>query len=362
MAIREDAINFTAQITQVEITNSSQELGVSPESLAWLGIGKNRTTNEFTFPLRMPNGYIIGTSNRPIEQSGRTKRTIGQGAVSRGLIFVPGALSPDYAILTEGVSDTAAVLSAGFSSVVGKASASAGIESIVLLCQRLRPRIVINLRDADKAGANGHKKLVRAFGVQPVIELLPANGFKDAREWYNADPIGMYNAIAEHLRRIGLAECDYSLPSSVTLSDYATTETMTATPMINYRLGRFEEPIHPDFKLGAIPVYLPPVTTDVLAESSTTAEQLPPTLDRNRVRFVAIVGIAGTQIESEPVDHTNPDQVHALIQDWSVQHNLDAEHLQLAIPHAVQGCLAWVASQQRQRPARLDILDDTPKE
>ena len=180
MTIREDSINFTAQIRQNEITNLASELGVTPESLARLRIGKNSERSTYTFPLRQPNGFIVGISNRPIEpNSTRSKTTTGHGA-GQGLFFDPAGLSSDYLIVTEGASDTAAVLSAGFSSVVGKMSASTGTNSIVQLCQRMQPRIVINLRDADKAATQGHKKLVRGLGAQSIVELFPDHGVKDA--------------------------------------------------------------------------------------------------------------------------------------------------------------------------------------
>ncbi len=361
MASREDAISYTAQITQQEIINEANELGVTPQSLADLRIGKNSPAFECSFPLRQPNGYIIGTSNRPLEQnSNRTKRTIGQGA-SKGLLFIPESISPHYVILTEGASDTAAVISAGFSSVVGRASAASGTESVVQLCQRLRPRLVINLRDADRAGMLGHKKLVRAFGTMPVIELLPANGHKDAREWYRSDPNGMRIAIVEYLQRIDLPESEYAIPSGVTLSDYATSISLSTMALGNHQLGRFQEPVHPDFRLGAIPEYLPSAEAVASTESVPPTEQTQPILDRNRVRFVATIGVVGEQLVSEPVDHTNPAQVDEFIQEWSVQHHLNADHLRSAIPFAVQDCWAWVAAQQRRQPERLDIFSDTPQ-
>lgn len=127
----------------------------------------------------------------------------------------------------------------------------------------------------------------------------------------------------------------------------------------NFRIGGFDEPVHPDFRLRAIPVYLPAVATQ--AETVASLEQAQPTLDRTRVQFVVTVGVTGEPTVSEPVDHTDAEKMNEFIVDSAQRLSIDAQHLRIAIPHAVQNCLALVEAQQRLRPARLDVFDVAPE-
>jgi hypothetical protein len=87
--------------------------------------------------------------------------------------------------ITEGASDTAALLSVGLDAV-GIPSAKSGGELLLALGHRIRPSEWIIVADGDGPGLESARllrsELVIVAGVRIIV---PPSGIKDAREWIN---------------------------------------------------------------------------------------------------------------------------------------------------------------------------------
>ncbi len=103
-------------------------------------------------------------------------------------LFVPSGLpSGGRLLVTEGPTDTAALLDLGFTAV-GRPSCSGGRHHVVELAQRLQAVEVVVVADRDvpgMAGANALADVLVAFAAS-VRVIAPPQGVKDARAWLNA--------------------------------------------------------------------------------------------------------------------------------------------------------------------------------
>jgi DNA primase len=103
-----------------------------------------------------------------------------------GLIYSADLLSiecPERLMVTEGPTDTAALVSIGLNAV-GVPSAGGGAELLESLCRRLRPGEIVLMADGDGPGIDGMRRLADVVMiVAPVRVVSPPAGVKDARAW-----------------------------------------------------------------------------------------------------------------------------------------------------------------------------------
>jgi len=157
----------------------ANELGVNVDSLAALCIGFFDDHEAFSFPMREPNGVVCGIRLRRYDGSKFAVR-----GSRDGLFFVPKTLNRKYLVVCEGPSDTAALLSMNYDSVVGRPSCRGASDKVVTVCRWTQPSLVILIPDADKQGRQGAELLASLLRfVVPRIEIvmLP-EGCKDIRE------------------------------------------------------------------------------------------------------------------------------------------------------------------------------------
>lgn len=192
----------------------STELGVSVEVLLRLGVGWVPSQRCWTFPERNAAGNVIGISRRFTD--GRKQRAAGGQS---GLAFDPAGwlesmIEPDFVLLVEGGSDTAALMSLGLS-VVGRPNNTGGVELLVELLRDVSvDRIIVVIGEHDRkpqellSAKRWHKPTCDGcsacwpgkYGAvttatklaehleRPVAWAFPPENAKDARAWLNSQP------------------------------------------------------------------------------------------------------------------------------------------------------------------------------
>jgi hypothetical protein len=151
-------------------------LGVSIDSLRSLRVGWNASKRSFSFPMMEPNARICGIRYRSLDDS-----KYSELGGREGLFFDPSALSRNYLIVVEGGSDTAASISLGFPSVVGRSNCVGNVKQLVTLCRRLLPNLVVIVPDNDQPGVRGAESLSAALPMKPFVLRLPET-IKDVRQ------------------------------------------------------------------------------------------------------------------------------------------------------------------------------------
>lgn len=151
-------------------------LGVATSQLSNLGLGWNVQRRAMSFVMRDANGSVCGIRYRTLD--GYKFAELGS---SNGLFYKPSLLRQEYLLIVEGPTDTAAAMSLGFSSTVGRPNCNSGIELMRKLCSSLKPKSVIVIPDNDEPGRRGASELMNNLGRHTNIVLLPP-GLKDVRE------------------------------------------------------------------------------------------------------------------------------------------------------------------------------------
>lgn len=169
------------------VEDLAADLGVSPEALAALEIGWDDVRKAWTVPERDHERRVVGVSLRHL-----TGEKTGFAGGHRGLIL-PHSLGsrPGPLHLAEGMTDTAALLSAGFAAAgrpQAKATGHVRVWATALAEDYARSGVVV-VADADRAGIDGACDL--ATHLQTVLGTtvrvaLPAGNYKDCREMFNS--------------------------------------------------------------------------------------------------------------------------------------------------------------------------------
>lgn len=134
------------------IAHHAAHLGVSVESLIDLRIGWDEQATAWTFPMRDADGRVCGIRYRAV--SGKKWAATGS---RNGLFYVPRRIGPTPLMIPEGPTDTAALLTMGFS-VIGRPSAGAGLTEIVrTTLARSMPVVIV--ADDDQAGREAARRL-----------------------------------------------------------------------------------------------------------------------------------------------------------------------------------------------------------
>jgi hypothetical protein len=160
-------------------------LNVSSGSLERLRVGWCPSQQMTTWPMLNADGIIIGIRLR-CSETGQKKSVTGSRG---GLFYDPIAMASiehgSRVWITEGATDTAALLSVGLDAV-GIPSAKSGGELLLALGHRIRPSEWIIVADGDGPGLESARllrsELVIVAGARIIV---PPSGIKDAREWIN---------------------------------------------------------------------------------------------------------------------------------------------------------------------------------
>ena len=160
----------------------AERLGVSPKSLNDLCVGWDERMDSYTFPMRNADGEIIG-----VRRHGPGDRKWAVKGSKQGL-FIPRGDNHwwEKMCVTEGPSDTAAMLSIGLLAV-GRPSCTGATDLVVQFCRAHKAKEVIVVADSDTPGMNGAAALAgRLVKAGKMVKLLIPPKHKDAREWIGA--------------------------------------------------------------------------------------------------------------------------------------------------------------------------------
>ena len=153
----------------------SRLLGVSLHSLRQLRAGFSNERNAYSFPMRNHCGDVIGIRYRT------TNAKFSEAGSREGLFYQPSQLATNYLVIVEGASDSAACMTIGFPSVIGRANCVGNTEQIVSLVRRLSPKQVVVIPDNDKVGIAGATALISKLPASVQCITLP-DGIKDVRQ------------------------------------------------------------------------------------------------------------------------------------------------------------------------------------
>lgn len=179
---------YGAQTAPGELRRHAADLGVDAEALVRLGACWAGPHRAWAFPMRDPEGQVVGVRLRA--ENGDKWAIAGS---KQGLFLPDGQVGDQVGeiLVCEGPTDTAAMLSLDFYAV-GRPSCSACVDELVGL---LAGRSVIVVSDNDEAkkrpdgsvwypGQEGAEQLATVlFGKTKGVKVIRPIGCKDARAW-----------------------------------------------------------------------------------------------------------------------------------------------------------------------------------
>jgi 5S rRNA maturation endonuclease (ribonuclease M5) len=173
-------VDFNAMIAEWQAETAKSEmsvlalsLGVSVEALNRIGACYSRRYGAWAFPMKDGQNNIIGIRLRYAD--GRKLAVKG----SKAGIFYGHFDNPDYVLICEGPTDTAAALTAGFSAIGRPSCRGQEIYILQLLKIHWNAKVAI-VADNDLPGIEGANKLAKEL-KRPVRIIIPPA--KDIREW-----------------------------------------------------------------------------------------------------------------------------------------------------------------------------------
>lgn len=170
--------------TGMSLATFARDLGVTRASLERIGCVWCAGQSCWAFPMRNAKGDPIGIRLRS------TSRKFSVSGSRSGLFFDPGAKTTRVAWLTEGPTDTAAVLSIAPSAlVVGRSDLLSAWKPLRSALSRLGVEAVNICVDmemekpgrTDSPGRDGSVRLAKALGLPARFVSVP--GFKDIRDF-----------------------------------------------------------------------------------------------------------------------------------------------------------------------------------
>jgi hypothetical protein len=176
---------WTRNTPQDALGTLAASLGVSVSALAEIGAARASRPAAWAFPMRDGYGRTVGVRLRGDNGDKWAVKGSKEG------LFYPESVPPDHvAIVCEGPTDTAAVLTLGLWAV-GRPSCMGAIDHVRRLCRRLCVTHLVVMADNDRPkprpgggwwqpGFDGARKLVAAVGL-PFKLLAPPD--KDVRAW-----------------------------------------------------------------------------------------------------------------------------------------------------------------------------------
>lgn len=179
------AERYRMALTPDRRTTFAHSLGLSAGSLAALRLGWSVDHKAYSFPMTDPaTGRIVGIRLRAADGA---KFAVAGG---KDGLFIPDVprVADEPLLVTEGATDTAALLDMGFPNVVGRPSCTGGIKHVVMLVQLREANAVVVLGDGDEPGRRGAENLASLLRIYvPVVRVVePPVGVKDMRAWRSA--------------------------------------------------------------------------------------------------------------------------------------------------------------------------------
>lgn len=174
------AEQYSAAVPATGLQILANGLGVTTGSLVRLRTGHDGEA--WTFPMVDATGRVIGIRRRL--PSGRKLSVKG----GHDGVFIPDDLgTPDPLLISEGPTDTAALLDLGFPAI-GRPSCSGGTRHIIALVREAAPGTVVIVADPDEPGQRGADRLASAVRIycRDVRIITPPAPHKDARAWKQA--------------------------------------------------------------------------------------------------------------------------------------------------------------------------------
>tara|TARA_R100000458_G_scaffold19831_1_gene17582 strand:+ start:8527 stop:9345 length:819 start_codon:yes stop_codon:yes gene_type:complete len=163
-----------------KITELSDRLGVSQESLRRLNVGWFENSSSWIFPMQRKGHRLIGIRTRP--KTGKKFAIKG----SKNGLFIPNNIPEDDIVyVCEGESDTAALLTCGLSAI-GRPSCNSGDR---LVAELLDNRLAVVCMDRDGVGRKGAEALAQLLRchAKDVRMFEPPDKYKDMREWLHGE-------------------------------------------------------------------------------------------------------------------------------------------------------------------------------
>jgi hypothetical protein len=176
---------YRRAVSPRRLNDLAASLDLSAESLTALGIGWSAAHGAWSLPMSDPaTGIVVGIRLR---KPNGTKFAVRGG---KDGLFLPvtGQVAGEPLLVTEGPTDTAALLDLGFLNVAGRPSCSGGVRHLVSLVRTRRTAEVVIVADADEPGRRGAAHLASILRVYcPVVRVIePPPGVKDVRAWKQA--------------------------------------------------------------------------------------------------------------------------------------------------------------------------------
>jgi hypothetical protein len=128
------AVQYRAALDSGRLNQLARQLGVSESSLTALSVGWSTSCGAYSFPMYDCDGRTVGI---------RLRRPTGAKFAVRGgregLFLRPTQAVTERLLVSEGPTDTAALLDLGFGNVVGRPSCTGGVKLICDLVRRRQP-------------------------------------------------------------------------------------------------------------------------------------------------------------------------------------------------------------------------------
>lgn len=187
------ARSFATAVNPSRLQRFAQAMGLTSESLERLSIGWagerfcgkcQQRRNAWAFPMTDAAGKVLGIRLRFVECNHKSAVAGGREG-----LFIPCGLEGNRLSVSEGPTDTAAMLDLGFATI-GRPSCTGGL-LIVLELLKARHRAgdtisqLVIVADGDGPGQRGARQLASAARVYcPIVQIItPPAGIKDARAW-----------------------------------------------------------------------------------------------------------------------------------------------------------------------------------
>ena len=174
--------NFQAAVDPKSLQELSAELGVSEKSLKRLNVGWSARDKAWTFPMTAVTGVTAFCPGILLRHRDGSKQFLKGSKLG---LFIPDKLNPHGQLLiTEGVTDLAAVLDLGFSAIA-RPSCNSGKKQLVQFIKNNSPSETVIIADADNPGMQGAHRLAATLAgyCRDVKVIFPPDDFKDFRAW-----------------------------------------------------------------------------------------------------------------------------------------------------------------------------------
>lgn len=164
---------WMSRTTPKLIEAHAKQLGVSTESLTRLCACWAFEYSAWAFPMRDPDGKVVGIRLRDPDSGKKWAVTGSLG----GLFFADS--QPETLWVVEGPTDTAAALSMGLD-VIGRPSCNSCVDFTLAYISRIKPKLVVYVCDNDEPGVNGAVELQKQT-LEPSALWIPPT--KDIRKY-----------------------------------------------------------------------------------------------------------------------------------------------------------------------------------